>query len=52
MDKSVGKCFNKKYFGVTAELQTNTGQTLLRVETQKEKQKKMYSFIKESFVYP
>ena len=52
MEKSVGKRFNKKYFGVTAELQTNIGQTLLRVETQKEKQKKMYPFVKESSIYP
>ena len=52
MDKSVGKRFNKKYFGVPAEWQTNIGQTLLRVKTQKEKQKKDVSFCKGIICIP
>ena len=45
-----GRRFNVKCLGVIAELQTNIGQTLLRVEAQKEKHKRIYPFAKESFV--
>ena len=45
-----GHQFNEKCLGVIAELQTNISQTLLRVEAEKEKHRRMYPFAKESFV--
>ena len=45
-----GQRFNEKCLGMIAELQSNIDQTLMRVEAQKEKHKRMYPFAKETFV--
>ena len=43
-----GQRFNEKWLGMIAELQSNIDQTLMRVEAQKEKHKRMYPFAKET----
>jgi len=45
-----GQRFNEKCLGLIAELQSNIDQTLMRADVQKEKHKRMYPFVKDTFI--